>query len=718
MKKTIFSKALLFSAFLMPFTIQAKWIDNPGERNLLSMDLMALASVQVYTASREWTPIHEAPSVVTVITDEDIRRRGYHNLKEVLDQVPGFFNSPDESLPLIANRGYTQNPSNNYLLLIDGHAINSVADEGIGINHMLPFLHQVKRIEVIRGPGSTLWGGDAANGIIHLITYNGKDLAQPGELFSQVTLDYEFSRPRHIINSLFGMRLGDEGDLMLSLTQTENEAEFLPLMKRGSSDLEPHPRRRYKHEAQRPSYEVHMKSSWRDFRLALRSAREAGFYRNQQIDGIDIPRDNDGKDFNFDFMELSYSPLITDDLSLETDIYRNWSEVSWRNYDANNTLDNGWDSTYTETGLNTILSYSGITDHRVKGGIQWRRRVFDGQYFVTPGNERFETLTGTENAVGVFVENQYAGIEDWLFTLGARYEDNDFRQAGSDLLYRGAAIWQFNDHWTFKYLYNSGIVPATLTRSRGSLDNPLIVTDPSYASGTVAELGPENPQLSYSHDLQASYRNDNTEASITLFKQDIEGYIARVISFNTGETLSDGTPIWIRETNLGDLEAIGIELDGRYQLNHSMQVYGNYAWAVNKAKSRTGNISSLPGSEFDLAINTSYFNEDSQMTGVPEHIWNLGLDWSFSSKHRMNLHYRGWTGNWGKITNEPDFKVYGPEHYVDLNLLCSNCYAQGFEFQGYIKNIFDNRSLLPSSAHGGNSEGLGREIGASVVYRF
>ena len=137
-------------------------VDGQDLSNLLEMDLKQLGRLEVFTASRELIPIEEAPSVITIITADEIRRCGLKNIKEVLDRVPGCFKLPDLSLSLIGNLGYTQNPNNNYLLFVDGHAINSVADEGIGNTHLMPFLYQVKRIEVIRGPGSTLsmaWGG-------------------------------------------------------------------------------------------------------------------------------------------------------------------------------------------------------------------------------------------------------------------------------------------------------------------------------------------------------------------------------------------------------------------------------------------------------------------------------------------------------------------------------------------------------------------------------
>jgi len=676
--------------------------------SLLAMDLESLGSVQVFTASRELTDIEEAPSVVTVITAEEIRQRGHRTLKDVLDRVPGFFNSTDTSLSLIGNRGYTQNPNSNYLMLIDGHSVNNPGSIGLGNNHMLPFLYQIKRIEIIRGPGSTLWGGDAANGIIHLFTYDGKDLAKDGKPFTQMNFDYEFNRQRHVANALFGTTLGDEGDLMISLTQTRSGAGFQDVRKDSASGLVADTGFQYKYEAWNPSYELQAKANWRDFRLNARSFRHQSF-----LGEVRPRRSQSDRDYNYNFIELSYSPQLTDNLSLKADIYRNWVNLDFRGKNVDGTLSDGSDSSHTENGVNAILTYQGLTDHRLKAGVQWQRRDFNGKINKSPPNAPFfVTPVGIENATGIFIEDEYSGIEDWRFTLGMRYQRNDFRQAGSDLLWRGAAIWLFDDRWTFKYMFNSGVVRATLTRSRGTLQNPLVI-------GNAAEVGPKNPQLAFSHDLQALYSDGKTRASITLFKQDVNQFIARIQPFLTGTSLPDGTPIRVREANLGNLEAYGLELEGEHQLNDNWLLYGNYAWAVNNVNKTTGPVPGLPGATFDLVEGGTFFTNGGRTTGVPEHIWNLGFDWSFAPKLHINVHYRGWSGNWGKVATSPArFDSYGPEHYIDLNLRCRYCYTKRVEMQAYIKNLLNNRSPLPSAAHGGDIRGFGREVGVSIAYRF
>lgn len=98
--------------------------------SLLAMSLDDLVNIKVYAPSKEWLTVTEAPAVVTVVTESEIKVRGLKTLKDVLDRVPGFFTSPDESTYLLSNRGFTQNPSSNYLILLDGQALNNQRWEG------------------------------------------------------------------------------------------------------------------------------------------------------------------------------------------------------------------------------------------------------------------------------------------------------------------------------------------------------------------------------------------------------------------------------------------------------------------------------------------------------------------------------------------------------------------------------------------------------------
>jgi len=136
----------------------------------------ALGAVNVFSASKQEEPVREAPVPVTVITAEMIRSSGARTLQEALNTfVPGFTFVQDHNEANLATRGVYASSQQKVLVMLDGHRLNSRAfssadpDYGIGLG-------KVKRIEVLRGPGSVLYGNVALMAVVNLITKTGKEV--------------------------------------------------------------------------------------------------------------------------------------------------------------------------------------------------------------------------------------------------------------------------------------------------------------------------------------------------------------------------------------------------------------------------------------------------------------------------------------------------------------------------------------------------------------
>jgi iron complex outermembrane receptor protein len=145
-------------------------------QELAAMSLEELLAIKVSTASKFPQSVKEAPASISVITAEDIRRFGYRTLADVLRGVRGFYTTYDRNYSYIGIRGFARPGDYNtrVLLLIDGHRVND------GVYDMAPmgtdFLFDVSlidRVEVIRGPGSSLYGTNALFGVINVITKSG-----------------------------------------------------------------------------------------------------------------------------------------------------------------------------------------------------------------------------------------------------------------------------------------------------------------------------------------------------------------------------------------------------------------------------------------------------------------------------------------------------------------------------------------------------------------
>lgn len=135
------------------------------------MSLEELMGVEVATVSRMPTTRAESPAAVHVITQEDIRRSGVTTLAEALRLAPGVHVARiDATKWAIGIRGFTDRLARSILVLIDGRAVYSPLFAGTYWEVQDYVLEDIDRIEVIRGPGGPLWGANAMNGIINIIT--------------------------------------------------------------------------------------------------------------------------------------------------------------------------------------------------------------------------------------------------------------------------------------------------------------------------------------------------------------------------------------------------------------------------------------------------------------------------------------------------------------------------------------------------------------------
>jgi iron complex outermembrane recepter protein len=139
--------------------------------DVTSMSVEDLMNLEVTSVSKRTQKVANAAAAVFVITQEDIRRSGARNIPEALRLVPGLEVARlDENKWAIGARGFNGRFDNKLLVLIDGRSVYTPLFSGVYWDIQDVPLDDIDRIEVIRGPGATLWGANAVNGVINIIT--------------------------------------------------------------------------------------------------------------------------------------------------------------------------------------------------------------------------------------------------------------------------------------------------------------------------------------------------------------------------------------------------------------------------------------------------------------------------------------------------------------------------------------------------------------------
>ena len=144
--------------------------------DLENFTLEQLVNVQVTSVSKKETDLFTSPAAIYVITQDDIRRMGVTSIPEALRMVPGMDVAQISGNQwAVSSRGFNAEFAQNMLVLIDGRTVYSPASSGVFWDSQDVVMEDVDRIEVIRGPGATLWGANAVNGVINIITKSAKE---------------------------------------------------------------------------------------------------------------------------------------------------------------------------------------------------------------------------------------------------------------------------------------------------------------------------------------------------------------------------------------------------------------------------------------------------------------------------------------------------------------------------------------------------------------
>jgi len=150
--------------------------DSQPENPLKKLSLEQLGNVEVTTVSKEPEQVWNTPAAITVLTNEDIRRSGATSILEALRLVPGVDMARNDSIGYsVGIRGFETVFSKGLLVMIDGRSLYNTLFGGVYQDLPDYPLDDIDRIEVIRGPGATVWGSNAVNGVINIISKKASD---------------------------------------------------------------------------------------------------------------------------------------------------------------------------------------------------------------------------------------------------------------------------------------------------------------------------------------------------------------------------------------------------------------------------------------------------------------------------------------------------------------------------------------------------------------
>lgn len=524
-KKSAMKKLTLLS-LLIP-TLSLAQIQNESVSRMQDIVISASLSEQ---------DIADAPASMTVITKEDLEKKPYRDVAEVLSQAEGVMlsGSNDRGVSL---RGFS---SSYTLILVDGKRLSS---RSLSVRHnadadlsWIP-MTDIERIEVIRGPMATIYGSDAIGGVVNIIT---KKVSSRWKAALAVSSKAPSNSEDTNLNQgevfVSGPVVKDKVGLKINASSAISAMPQFP---------DEDPRQYTGHK----DYSVSTSAVWKitpeqdltvDFGKNFET--ELGRYKGSSTE-TKVDRTNYGLSYNLK------GEAFTTQLQAYVDAY------DYENSDGPAKLVN-------QTAKGTLQKPLAESTHFLVAGFETESNKLENKAQITSGST-------SSTQVAFFAEDSMTVSEKNTLTVGARQTNH--QKFGGNLSPRAYWVYKHSSSWTFK----GGVGTGFKTPSLLQLEKDF--TLPSCRGNCTMVGNPDlKPESSVNYELSANYGVDQWGANVTVFRSDLKEMITTYF-----ETLGGKRYRLLR--NVGDARTQGVELGSTYWLNRFLKAGVNvtYVDAMN-----------------------------------------------------------------------------------------------------------------------------------------
>ncbi|MET1253627.1 TonB-dependent receptor plug domain-containing protein [Aliikangiella maris] len=633
--------------------------------------------VSIATGSKK--SISKAPAVASVITAKDIRRIGATNLAEVLEQVPGLHvsRSGQNFVPEFWFRGITSTFNPQTLIMINGVSTKSVVR---GDNHTVwgqfP-IHGIERIEIIRGPGSALYGADAFSGVINIITKGSEEPFnnEAGIMYgsfntkniwsnNQFTLaDWNFALTTEYIKSkgFEGLIEEDTQTIFDRVAATLN----LPAASQAPGFLA-------------TSFEaldiwMSANNTWVNLQAGLQKRSDIGTGQGgtEALDKIGR-LGNYKKIFKISLNEVEVLPQFS--LGGNISYYGSSQEIEkdmvlfppgafFGSFPDGFIGNPGWEEETTHATL--TATYRQFNQTEISFGAGYDRqnlyKVVEEKNFYPDFSPRPGGIEDVSDTAEVYMpeadrESHFFYTQlisqiapDWELTAGARYDH--YTDFGSTINPRIALVWSSSLNLTTKFLYGKAFRAPAFAESL-VVNNPIALGNPTIKPETIDTL-----EVAFNYNYSPELSLD-----FNLYHYEIEDFITFILDEN-GVTAT--------AQNIGKRSGKGFESGLNYHWSESFDISANIAYVNAKDKLLDSKVPDYPDIQF-------YLNAD----------WHIADKWKWNGQ----LFY---IGERERMPTDPREDL---QDYLQFNMVTSYQSADNFLIEFIVANLFDEEICEPSGA--------------------
>lgn len=560
-------KNVFLAAALSCSLLQA---DDQSE--LATLSLEDLLNIQVTSTSRREETQQLAPGVITVVTSQEIHQYGARHLRDVIDRLVGMqvlssHQRPHNKTSIRGMNGAHQDGS--VLILLNGRPIHDGTDGGFNFDIYLGFpLEMVDHIEVIRGPGSVIYGTDAMAGVINIIT---KDAHKSiNESIVDISVG-SFNRKQIQLTTLMG---GEDYSLNIGINSIRADGDSVSGVVDKDNIV--------------GTYDTGENSD----NLVIN-----GKYKGFTLNGMVM---NNNADSGGSTFQLPSSPMKKRrnylDVGYLFDIAKGWDASL--NYTVN-TAKFDWQISEAN-GRNHYTDRYDMLEMIVRGNVATDLNLLFG---ANTSNYKTEFMTGFP-ASSMSNKSAYTQIDYMLSPkqkIIAGVQLNKPEETKTDLSSRLGFIQGFGDNWWLKLLYSEAYRSPNLQEAK--INAPTLRGNPLL-----------DPEKVATYDVQLIYQTPKHYFAIAVYDSMLNNLIVRV----------SGTPTTF--ANQGTVHFQGVELEGRLEFDYDLSMIGNFSYQINKTNSGIKDTTFAPnmmaklGGSYggiqgtNIAIFNSYIGESTDLT--------------------------------------------------------------------------------------------------------
>lgn len=539
---------------------------EPSGNGLLSLSLEELGMVKVdtvFAASMFTQKVTDAPSSVSIVTKDEIKRFGYRTLGEIVQSVRGFDVSYDRTYTSLGVRGFNRlgDFGGRTLLLIDGHRMNDpIFDTSAGGNDFLLDVDLIERVEFIRGPGSAIYGNNAFFGVISVVTrkptdFNGGEVAASVGSFD--TYRGRFSYGKDFANGvqflLSGTYFNSDGPSSLFFPEFNTPETNHGIARGLDSELAPN------FFSSIRFGDISLKGGYVDRRKETPTA-PFGTVFNQET----VTYDRRG------YVELDYAHKYSNGVDVAAALH-------YDQYDYHGTfpfeaepgliLLNQDSARARWLGLEAHASWQAAEPIRLSLGVDWQRSLELRQrnYVESPYSLVFDR-PGNQQLVGTFLESQINLTRKLTLDAGVRYDH--YSSFGNTVNPRVGLIYKPAEATAIKLLYGQAF----------RAPNEYEINFRPPGSEDLAEFTPEKVRTL--ELVGEHYFNSQVHATASLFYNRIDSLI---------EPVPDVTNPTVVRTGARDAEVLGgeVEVEGKFDNGWLARLSYSHQEATDRATGLT-----------------------------------------------------------------------------------------------------------------------------------